>query len=113
MRITIASVSTDSRAQNYYKTKRRRKSRVRGKTAKRRLIFSKDMRVRARAGYVRGRRAGRAYLLSMRKNEKCWKTRAESMRKNERGEYAGGARESKRNDWIESCESAGGEMVET
>lgn len=55
MRITIASVSTDSRAQNYYKTKRRRKSRVRGKTAKRRLIFSKDMRVRARAGYVCGR----------------------------------------------------------
>lgn len=32
---------------------------------------------------------------------------------NRSGEYAGGARESKRNDWIESCESAGGEMVET
>lgn len=80
MRITIASVSTDSRAQKYYKTKRRRKSRVRGKTAKRRLIFSKDMRVRARARYVRGRRAGRAYLLSKRKNEKNGKTRVASMR---------------------------------
>lgn len=32
---------------------------------------------------------------------------------NRSGEYAGGARESKRNDWTESCESAGGEMVET
>lgn len=85
MRKTIASVSTYSRAQNNYKTKRRRKSRVRGKTAKRRLIFSKDMRVRARAGYVRGRHAGRAYLLSkqkkeMRKNEKSGKTRVASMR---------------------------------
>lgn len=80
MRITIAYVPTDSRAQNYYKTKRRRKSRVRGKTAKRRLIFSKDMRVRARAGYIRGRRAGRAYLLSKRKNEKNGKTRVASMR---------------------------------
>lgn len=57
-------------------------------------------------GYVRGRRAGRAYLLSKRENES--------------GEYAGNrsgecavARESKRNDWIESCESARGEMVET
>lgn len=50
------------------------------------------------------------------------------MRKNESGEHAGNrlgecmgnrsgeyavARESKRNDWIESCESARGEMVET
>lgn len=42
------------------------------------------------------------------------------MRKNESGEHAGNrlgeyavARESKRNDWIESCGSAGGEMVET
>lgn len=35
---------------------------------------------RARAGYVRGRRAGRAYLLSKRKNEKCRKTRVASMR---------------------------------
>lgn len=65
MRITIASVSTDSRAQNYYKTKRRRKSRVRGKTAKRRLIFSKDMRVRARARgrdmYAGGARGARIY----------------------------------------------------
>ena len=43
MRITIASVPTDSRAQNYYKTKRRRKSRIRGAAAKRRHIFSKDM----------------------------------------------------------------------
>lgn len=90
MRITIASVSTDSRAQNYYKTKRRRKSRVRGKTAKRRLIFSKDMRVRARARYVRGRRA---YLLSKRKND------SGEYAGNRSGEYAGGARESKRNDW--------------
>lgn len=62
-------------------------------------------------GYIRGRRAGRAYLLSKRKGEK---------RKNESGEHAGNrsgeyavARESKRNDWTESCESAGGEMVET
>lgn len=107
MRITIASVPTDSRAQNYYKTKRRRKSRIRRVAAKRRLIFSKDMRVRARAGYVRGRRAGRAYLLSKRKRK---------MRKNESGEYAGNrlgecmgnrsgeyavARESKRNDWTD------------
>lgn len=47
--------------------------------------------MRARAGYVRGGgHAGRAYLLSKRKGE---------MRKNESGEHAGGARESKRNDW--------------
>lgn len=32
---------------------------------------------------------------------------------NRSNEYASGARESKRNDWTESCESAGGEMVET
>lgn len=32
---------------------------------------------------------------------------------NRSDEYAGGARDSKRNDWIESCESAGREMVET
>lgn len=100
MRITIASVSTDSRAQNYYKTKRRRKSRVRGKTAKRRLIFSKDMRVRARAGYVCGRicvRAvrGRAYLLSKRENE------SGEHAGNRSGEYAV-ARESKRNDWTDN-----------
>ncbi len=37
-------------------------------------------RVRARAGYIRGRRAGRAYLLSKRKRK---------MRKNESGEHAG------------------------
>lgn len=95
MRITIASVSTDSRAQNYYKTKRRRKSRVRGRTAKRRLIFSKDMRVRARATYVRGRRAGRAYLLSKRENE------SGEHAGNRSGEYAV-ARESKRNDWTDN-----------
>ena len=55
----------------------------------------------ARAGYVRGWRAGRAYLLSKRKRE---------MRKNESGEHAGnrsgesagGARESKRNDWTDN-----------
>ena len=50
---------------------------------------------------ARGRSAGRAYLLSKRKRE---------MRKNESGEYAGngsgesagGARESKRNDWTDN-----------
>lgn len=63
MRITIASVPMDSRAQNYYKTKRRRKSRVRGKTAKRRLIFCKDMRVRARGRdmYAGGAQGARIY----------------------------------------------------
>lgn len=38
------------------------------------------MRVRARAGYVRERRAGRAYLLSKRKNEKRGKTGVASIR---------------------------------
>lgn len=78
------------------------------------MLFSKGVRkhcykinvrtTRERAGGVcmRAARAGRAYLLSMRKNEKCWETRVESMRKNERGEYAGGARESKRNDWTDN-----------
>ena len=62
----------------------------------------------ARAGFVRGRRAGRAYLLSKRKRE---------MRKNESGEHACNrlsecmgnrsgeyavARESKRNDWTDN-----------
>ena len=80
-------------------------------------------------GYVCGRRAGRAYLLSKRKNEKCGKMRVASMQTtarvsvqkngsgehtgNRSGEHVGGARESKRNDWRESCESAGEEMVET
>lgn len=71
MRITIASVPTDSWAQNYYKTKRRRKSRIRGAAAKRRHIFSKDIACAC---------AGRAYLLSKRKNEKSGKTRVASSR---------------------------------
>lgn len=52
MRITIASVPTDSWAQKYYKTKRRRKSRIRGKATKRRLIFSKDMACACAGGHV-------------------------------------------------------------
>lgn len=81
MRITIASVPTDSRAQNYYKTKRRRKSRIRGKAAKRKHIFSKDKACACAGGIcARGGHAGRAYLLSKRKGE---------MRKNESGEHAG------------------------
>lgn len=48
---------------------------------------------RARAGYVRGWRAGRAYLLSRRKNE------SGEHEGNRLGESEGGARESKRNDW--------------
>lgn len=99
MRITIAYVPTDSRAQNYYKTKRRRKSRVRGKTAKRRLIFSKDMRVRARADMCASGAWARVFIKLAEKRE---------MRKNESGEHAGNrsgeyavARESKRNDWTD------------
>lgn len=62
MRITIASVPTDSWAQNYYKTKRRRKSRIRGKAAKRRYIFSKDMAcVRGRDMYAGGAQGARIY----------------------------------------------------
>ena len=80
MRITIASVPTDSRAQNYYKTKRRRKSRIRGAAAKRRHIFSKDIACACAGGiYTRAAR-GSAYLLSKRKGE---------MRENESGEHAG------------------------
>lgn len=110
MRITIAYVPTDSRAQNYYKTKRRRKSRVRGKTAKRRLIFSKDMRVRARAGYVRGRRA---YLLSKQENEKNGKTRVASMRAT--GRVSMRVARGRANGMIgqTSIWKVGGEMVET
>ena len=49
--------------------------------------------MRARAGYVRERRAGRAYLLSKRKNG------SGEHAGNRSGECEGGARESKRNDW--------------
>lgn len=54
-------------------------------------------------GYVRGRRAGRAYLLSKRKNEsgKHAGNRLGECMGNRSGEYAGGARESKRNDWTD------------
>lgn len=97
MRITIASVSTDSRAQNYYKTKRRRKSRIRGKAAKRRYIFSKDMACACAGGICT--RAARVFIKLAEKREK---------RKNESGEHAGNrsgeyavARESKRNDWTD------------
>lgn len=66
--------------------------------------------MRARAGYVRGRRAGRAYLLlskrkgEMRKNESGEHAgnRSGECMGNRSGEYAGGARESKRNDWTDN-----------
>lgn len=63
MRITIASVPTDFRAQNYYKTKRRRKSRIRGAAAKRRHIFSKDMACACAGGhmYAGGAQGARIY----------------------------------------------------
>ena len=90
------------------------------------MLFSKGVRkhcykrachARARGWgmYVRGRRAGRAYLLSKRKNESGEHAgnRSGECMGNRLGESAGGAWESKRNDWRESCESAGGEMVET
>ena len=92
MRITIAYVPTDSRAQNYYKTKRRRKSRVRGKTAKRRLIFSKDMRVRARADMCASGAWARVFIKLAEKRE-LRATGRVSMRV---------ARESKRNDWTDN-----------
>ena len=67
------------------------------------------MRVRARAGDARGRRAGRAYLLSKRKREKRKNesgehagNRSGECMGNRSGEYAGGARESKRNDWTDN-----------
>lgn len=49
----------------------------------------------ARATYVRGRREGRAYLLSKRKND------SGEHADNRLGEYAV-ARESKRNDWTDN-----------
>lgn len=59
---------------------------------------------RARAGYVRERRAGRAYLLSKRKNESGEHAgnRLGECMGNRLGESAGGARESKRNDWTDN-----------
>lgn len=100
MRITIASVPTDSWAQNYYKTKRRRKSRIRGAAAKRRHIFSKDIACACAGGiYTRAARGARVFIKLAEKREK---------RKNESGEHAGNrsgecavARESKRNDWTD------------
>lgn len=81
MRITIASVPTDSRAQNYYKTKRRRKSRIRGAAAKRRHIFSKDMACACAGGIcTRAARGARVFIKLAEKREK---------RKNESGEHAG------------------------
>lgn len=53
-----------------------------------------------RAGYIRGRRAGRAYLLSKRKNE------SGEYAGNRLGESTGGARESKRNDWTDNHATA-------
>ena len=102
MRITIASVPTDSRAQNYYKTKRRRKSRIRGKAAKRKYIFSKNMACACAGGIYTRTRAARGARVFIKLAEK------REMRKNESGEYAGNrsgecavARESKRNDWTD------------
>ena len=100
MRITIASVPTDSWAQKYYKTKRRRKSRIRGKAAKRRYIFSKDMACACAGGIcTRAARGARVFIKLAEKRKK---------RKNESGEHAGNrsgeyavARESKRNDWTD------------
>lgn len=56
-----------------------------------------------RAGYVRGRRAGRAYLLSKRKNEsgEYAGNRLGECMGNRSGEYAV-ARESKWNDWTDN-----------
>lgn len=83
-------------------------------------IIEGDARARGRDMYAVGRGARGARIYSVSGKEKSGKTRVESMRKNESGEHAGNrsgeyavARESKRNDWTESCESAGGEMVET
>ncbi len=60
-------------------------------------------RASARAGYVRGWRAGRAYLLSRRKNESGEHegNRLGECMGNRSGEYAV-ARESKRNDWTDN-----------
>lgn len=59
---------------------------------------------RARAGYVRGWRAGRAYLLSRRKNESGEHegNRLGECMGNRSGEHAGGTRGSKRNDWTDN-----------
>ena len=59
---------------------------------------------RARAGYVRGRRARRAYLLSRRKNESGEHegNRLGECMGNRSGEHAGGTRGSKRNDWTDN-----------
>lgn len=85
MRITIASVPTDSWAQKYYKTKRRRKSRIRGKAAKRRYIFSKDMACACAGGIcTRAARGARVFI---------------KLAENESGEH--------------TDNRAGGEMVET
>jgi hypothetical protein len=60
-------------------------------------------RASARAGYVRGWRAGRAYLLSRRKNESGEHegNRLGECMGNRSGEHAV-ARESKRNDWTDN-----------
>lgn len=81
MRITIASVPTDSWAQNYYKTKRRRKSRIRGKAAKRKYIFSKDMACACAGGIcTRVARGARVFIKLAEKRE---------MLENESGKHAG------------------------
>lgn len=100
MRITIASVPTDSRAQNYYKTKRRRKSRIRGKAAKRKHIFSKDKACACAGGICArgGARGTRVFIKLAGKREKR-KNESGEHAGNRSGESAGGARESKRNDW--------------
>lgn len=77
---------------------------------------------RERAGEICTREARRARVFiklaekrEIRKNEsgEYAGNRLGEYMGNRSNEYAGGARESKRNDWTESCESAGGEMVET
>ena len=111
MRITIASVPTDSRAQKYYKTKRRRKSRIRGAAAKEELFFIKITACACASGICT--RAGRgrayAYLLSKRKRKMRKKesgehagNRSDECMGNRLGESAGGARESRRNDWTDN-----------